>query len=72
MLPWTTRLAEPPTHYREMEGADEELYERFRAAMFGASPSHTPTAPAHVQIKCHLHLIKTLVQPRHTIARMGL
>ena len=25
-----------------MEGADEELYEKFRAAMFGADPPHIP------------------------------
>eukprot|EP01044_Picomonas_judraskeda_P011727 COSAG03_NODE_1623_length_3757_cov_9.235375_4_plen_143_part_00 len=28
-------LSEPPTNYRQLEAADEQLYEKFRAAMFG-------------------------------------
>ena len=35
-------LSEPPTHYRQLEGADEDLYEKFRAAMFERGVSLIP------------------------------
>ena len=35
-------LSEPPTHYRQLERADEDLYEKFRAAMFERGVSLIP------------------------------